>query len=221
MEIKLQMLAIGLIICLLLGTLLYFCYKKFYEHRINRVLVDHTVVKTWTIQTVMKVYSAIGILVLFLISFQYPQTSSACELTTGFIDPVETDEQYIQKYLYDELIKEDGKDSYSLQQQRVNEHLSITYANNTKAYAYVVTIDLGERTLDHEIVSVQVDGAQSWYDTTTHKARKFYVLIVGELKDSCTQVEKTISITNFCKGKNTDPIDIQEKVMIDNGGIHR
>ena len=207
------------VICIIFGFLLYRIYKKYYEKKINKVLLGEKV-KAVTPGAIMKVYFVLSLVLMIIVAVTtptYKMNQDECHLidyvTLSMIRQEEKDA------MFKDIQPEKKGDQYSLQIKKIDDDLTVYYAANAQKFGYILEYKLNRKMGDDEIFHLAINGASSNISAQDLEDDKITLFIKGNLMKGCDSIEQTIEIYNFCKGENKHPVHIKKKIIVGSGGI--
>lgn len=207
------------LVCIIFGILLYRLYKKYYEKKINKVLLGEKV-KAITPGAIMKVYFVLSLVLMIIVAVTtptYKMNQDECRL----IDYVALSmiRQEEKDAMFKDIQPEKKGDQYSLQIKKIDDNLTVYYAANEKNFGYILEYKLNRRMRDDEVFHVAINGASTNISAQDLEDDKVTLFIKGNLMNGCDSIEQTIEIYNFCKGENKHPVHIKTKIIVGSGGI--
>lgn len=212
------------LLCIILGVLIYNGYKRYYDHQLTSAL--HTEKKRVHLvspQSTMWVWICcsllfIGVCFSMILFLPEEEEITTCEssVTLTYV----SDESYIKESI--EKLKEGGK-SLSIQTEEVNSNVTIIYAVNEKGeYVYSIIYDAKREPKEDERFVVRIMDENGWSGfESPMEGSKIYAGFEGTTNTDCEKLEKKIHIYNFVKGENKDKIDYYDEFTIEKGGITR
>lgn len=215
---KLQVFFCSALVAAVIGVVLYFGYKSYYEKRINEVLQGTKAnIKIASIAKVLRCYLAAVTIVLFLLSLLYPsvKTTSDCSLIST-MTLGSTEKEEVQKKLME---LQHPNENFSLNQMKIDEHMTALYAVNDDSYVYALQYRLGRELQKNEVFCVQQGGAVSWVSKDDMVDDVINFIIEGETTGDCQETTLEITIYNFCEGENKYPINLSRTITIAKGGL--
>lgn len=218
MEHRMKMVLVVLLSCVLLGILLYFLYKRYYEKKINQVLEGKRV-RALEPGTLMKIYVLCSAAALIITAIMTPTNRPAeeCSLVNRIAFTVLGEEE--KRGMYEGMLPEKLGDTYSLQIEEVEENLTVYYATNGKNYGYILEYKLTHEPQEKEVFHISVSGATSDIGAQYAQDGKLSIFLDGTLEDRCEAMTFHVSISNFCEGENLYPIHIQKDIQVASGGV--
>ena len=214
-----------ILLLLLAGLVIYVLYKHYYELRVNQHLkAPEKQIHLLTVRTVVCIWGILSILTLsWYMGYYYLREAEQSETTCDMYDTVQyagVDEAMVKEQL--EAVKK-GSKSLSMQKEKPNKHVTVTYAvNDRKEYVYVVTYDLLREPQKDEQIIIRNRTDSGWTSGEIKAdSRKIISMTTGTIKDSCAAQKRSIHIYNYTRGKNKNRVDYYDSYTIEKGGIHR
>lgn len=213
-------------IVILLGILLYIGYRKFYEKRINQVLVGKKV-RILSLEAIMIVYFIISVISVLLYMgniYALPNqqiVEETCDVENGYVDFGNTREGVAKKI--QELHKQ-AKTSFIHQEKKNKDGTTSIYAEaDGKSYIYAIVYPYTYPLENREFFNVSVNKAgigASFYQERVKGEKELIGMIVGQHRNkNCPVVEYDLEIYNFTEGENKHPLDLKQHFRIEKGGI--
>ena len=214
-----------ILLLLLAGLVVYVHYKHYYELRVNQHLkTPEKQIHLLTVRTVVCIWGILSILTLsWYMGYYYLREAEQSETTCDMYDTVQyagVDEAMVKEQL--EAVKK-GSKSLSMQKEKPNKHVTVTYAvNDRKEYVYVITYDLLREPQKDEQIIIRNRTDSGWTcGEIKADSRKIISMTTGTIKDSCSAQKRSINIYNYTRGKNKNRVDYYDSYTIEKGGIHR
>lgn len=213
------------LLCILLGVIIYCLYKRFYDHQLNLVLQRKKKIHLLSPHSVAWIWIGCSLLLVVIVIsmiFFVPKDEGDnydCEVINDSITYVE-DEEDVEEIL--DSLKEKSK-SLSIQMEHPNPQVSVLYAVNDKGnYLYSIVYDLERMPDENENFIIRIMNDTGWTGFETKAtSQKIILVIEGESNPKCEAEHKKIHIYNYVKGENKNKIDYYDEFTIEKGGITR
>lgn len=212
-----------ILLCILLGIIMYRLYKRFYDHQLNLVLQKkkrmhlispHSVAWIWSCCSILFVV-IVGSMIVFMPDEDNIETCIPSDTVMVAYNKSDIEEEI-------KSIRENSK-SVSIQEEHPNQHVTITYAINDRGeYVYAVVYDLLRNPKENEHFVISMMESSGFIVTENELTTQNIIYISkGNVDVSCDGQRRKIHIYNYVKGENTDPIDYYDEYTIEKGGIKR
>ncbi|WP_416326244.1 hypothetical protein [[Eubacterium] hominis] len=218
MENRIQIVLIALLICVIVGILLYKVYRRYYEKKINQVLEGKRV-KAMEPDKLMKLYLLLSTIVLIIVAIITPSDSQPqeCNLLDRVSFATLTKED--KKKMYEDMLPEKVGEAYSLEIKKIEENVTVYYANDGKHYGFILEYKLNREPQKNEVFHISEGGASSDVSMNSIDDGTLSIFFEGTWEQHCDAIYMDITITNFCEGENLYPVELHKKIKIENGGI--
>lgn len=221
-------LVLMLVILAILGYAVVYLYERYYEVMMMRILLKTgNRRKLPDVKVIFGFYIMIASILFLTILYQTiskpeEKQRTVCNLVNSTIGFNLSDEELNQKL--EELQQLEKPGSFSLQEDRINENVSIQYAvKENKTFLYIITYDLDHELQDDEyfyMVNEGVGGLVSYVQKPESSDKKLRFFVEGKIQnEDCDSTLYKFHIRNFTKGKNVHPVNETIEFMVERGGI--
>lgn len=214
-----------LLLTVLVGILLYYGYRFHYDKNMNASLLGKPVKKMPSTITVVSVYSilALSLLLISLALYTQPKKSEpkSCFTTDSYLD-FNADEKTINQEL-ENIQSLKNKESASFHEKELEDGMRIQYAiKNSREYVYVLSYErkqAAQKEYYYVELQEELGGRYATNVVMKPQERKLNVMIKGSMLESCDASLLRLTLRNITEGKNENPVHINIRFTIENGGI--